>query len=112
VNIFSREQGASMTAEWFAGRLKELREQAGLTQRTLADKASVHVDAIARWEAGRREPLWGNVLALAAALGVEVGAFAVAPQEQAAPRSRGRPRKQEEASAKETKSKGRKRKGK
>lgn len=81
-----------MTQEWFPGRLRELREQIGLTQQELAERVGVQRDAVARWEAGRREPSWSNVLALAAALGVDCMAFNEAPA-KAPERGRGRPRK-------------------
>jgi transcriptional regulator with XRE-family HTH domain len=81
-----------MEAERFPGRLRELREAAGLTQRDLADKIGVHVDAVARWEQGRREPSWATVLALAEALGVDCTAFTQAPA-QRPPAGPGRPRK-------------------
>lgn len=87
-----------MNPEWFAGRLRELRIQAGLTQDELAARAAVKRDAVARWEAGRREPSWGNILALCKALGVEVGAFTVAPKDAPVPQ-RGRPRKPADAGA-------------
>ena len=49
-------------------------------------------DAVARWERNNREPSWGNVLALAQALGVDCNAFTKAPADSTqAPR--GRPRK-------------------
>jgi transcriptional regulator with XRE-family HTH domain len=98
-----------MSAEWFAGRLKELREQAGLTQQQLADKAGLSKFGVSDLEQGRRIPGWDTVLALAAALGVDVGAFAVPPQTDTAPRARGRPRK---AEGEQAGAKGRKRKGK
>ena len=81
-----------MSAEWFAGRLKELREQARLTQPELADKAGLSKAGIADLEQGRREPSWATAVALAGALGVEVTAFL----QQPAPRpqtGRGRPPK-------------------
>jgi transcriptional regulator with XRE-family HTH domain len=84
-----------MGAEWFPARLRELREAAGLTQHDLAKKIGVHVDAVARWEQGRREPSWTTVLALAGALGVDCTAFTTPPTEGAEPRGRGRPRKVE-----------------
>jgi transcriptional regulator with XRE-family HTH domain len=84
--------GAVMSAEWLAGRLRELRGRAGLTQGQLAEKAGVKRDAVARWEAGKREPSWGNVLALCAALGVSCEAFTQEPAGQPGP-TRGRPRK-------------------
>src|SRR2546421_736543 len=67
------------SAEHFGPRLRELREQAGLTQEQLAERAGVKRDAVARWEGGRREPSWGNVLALCQALGVDCNAFTVPP---------------------------------
>jgi transcriptional regulator with XRE-family HTH domain len=81
-----------MSADNFAGRLKELREQAGLTQQALADKAQLSKAGIADLEQGRREPSWATAVALAAALGVECTAFLQEPA--ARPEmGRGRPRK-------------------
>jgi transcriptional regulator with XRE-family HTH domain len=102
-----------MSAEWFAGRLKELREQAGLTQPELADKAGLSKAGIADLEQGRREPSWATAVALAGALGVAVTAFL----QQPAPRQqtgRGRPPKATAAQAeapKPKKPRGRPRKG-
>jgi transcriptional regulator with XRE-family HTH domain len=80
-------------ATWFAGRLRELREAAGWTQEQLAERAGVKREAVARWEAGKREPGWSNVLALAAALGVDCTAFTQAPADRPSARP-GRPRKE------------------
>jgi transcriptional regulator with XRE-family HTH domain len=86
-----------MGAEWFAGRLKELRQQAGLTQQQLAEKAGMTKDGVSHLEQGRRSPSWETVLALASAFGVSVEAFAVPPAAGAdAHRPRGRPRKDAE----------------
>jgi transcriptional regulator with XRE-family HTH domain len=76
----------------FPGRLRELREAAGLTQSQLADKTGVKRDAVARWEAGNREPSWSNVVALADALGVTCEAFKQEPAAMPEPK-RGRPPK-------------------
>lgn len=81
-----------MNAEWFAGRLRELRVAAGLTQQELAERIGVRLGAISRWEAGRREPSWSNILALCAALGVSCEEFRKEPQ-PAPSLERGRPRK-------------------
>jgi transcriptional regulator with XRE-family HTH domain len=81
------------SAASFAGRLRELREAAGLTQGELAERVGVIREAVARWEAGRREPGWSNVLALAEALGVDCTAFTQAPAERE-PARPGRPRKE------------------
>jgi DNA-binding XRE family transcriptional regulator len=95
--LFSECIGGAEMAEsaWMGGRLRELREQKGLTQTQLAELVGVKRDAVARWEADVREPGWSNVVALASALGVDCTAFLQEP----APRpetGRGRPRKAEE----------------
>jgi transcriptional regulator with XRE-family HTH domain len=84
--------GETMNPEWFAGRLRELREQAGLTQQQLADAAGLSLGGIRDLEQGRRRPSWETALVLCTALGVQVAAFTVAPKEAPAPK-RGRPRK-------------------
>jgi transcriptional regulator with XRE-family HTH domain len=80
-----------MTVQAFGLRLKELRQQAGLTQSQLAEKAGVSTAGIANLEQGRHEPGWSTVLALAAALDVDCRAFQETPT--AKPAGRGRPRK-------------------
>jgi transcriptional regulator with XRE-family HTH domain len=59
----------------FASRLKELRENAGLTQDELAQRAGLYKFSVAKLEQGVREPVWSTVLALARALGVNCLAF-------------------------------------
>jgi transcriptional regulator with XRE-family HTH domain len=81
-----------MDAKWFAGRLKELRQQAGLTQQGLSDLAGLSKGGIADLEQGRREPTWASVVALSRALGVECSAFLQEPTASERPR-RGRPGK-------------------
>jgi transcriptional regulator with XRE-family HTH domain len=77
----------------FPGRLRELREQAGLTQKQLGQQAGMSERAIAQWERGIREPGWSNIIALAKALGVTCEAFTVEPSTQLPPPRPGRPRK-------------------
>lgn len=79
-------------ASMFAGRLKELRESAGLTQKQLADKAGLGLRAVTYLESGDRKPAWETVLSLASALGVECTAFTQEPT-ATDPRPKGRPRK-------------------
>src|SRR5580658_4104913 len=81
-----------MGVENFAGRLKELREAAGLTQERLAHQAGLTKDGVAQLEQGRREPTWATVLALAGALGVSCEAFTAKPATVSEPK-RGRPLK-------------------
>src|SRR5438309_671419 len=66
-------------AERFGPRLRELREEAGLTQQQLAEKAGLSQRAVSHWEQGLREPAWSNEVALARALGVNLDAFLVEP---------------------------------
>jgi transcriptional regulator with XRE-family HTH domain len=81
-------------AAWFGGRLRELREAAGLTQQQLADKVGCKWLAVSRWERGVREPGWGQVLAICEALDVSADEFRRPPAErEAAGPGPGRPRK-------------------
>src|SRR5262245_56350213 len=77
---------------WFAGRLRELRLAAGLSQPALAERAGMAKDALARLERGESDPKWATVCALAGALKVDVGEFAREPSPVPEPQ-RGRPRK-------------------
>jgi transcriptional regulator with XRE-family HTH domain len=81
-----------MSAVNFAGRLKELRVQAGLTQDGLAERAALSKAGIADLEQGRREPSWATVVALAEALGVTCQAF-LAETSTTEKAKRGRPPK-------------------
>jgi transcriptional regulator with XRE-family HTH domain len=76
----------------FGGRLKELRETAGLTQKQLAEKASCNAFTVAKLERGVQEPAWPLVLALADALGVSTEEFRKPAKATPEPR-RGRPPK-------------------
>ena len=62
----------------FADRLKELRIEAGLTQKQLSIELGGRIDqsSIARWESGTREPLLDAVIILAEYFGVTVGYIA------------------------------------
>jgi transcriptional regulator with XRE-family HTH domain len=52
----------------FAGRLKGLREKAGLSQYALAKRSGLTKQAISRLEIGNREPNWLTIQLLALAL--------------------------------------------
>jgi transcriptional regulator with XRE-family HTH domain len=112
---------------WFANRLRELREAAGLERKELAARAGLRSEAgIRDLEQGRVGPTWKTVLAICNALGVTPDAFTVepAPRDPAGPgrppraepeetpapkRKRGRPRKEaEESEAEEPKKKSKK----
>jgi len=75
----------------FGRRLKELREQRGLTGQQLAEAASCHMMTISKLERGTQEPAWPLVLALATALGVSVETFVQEAAERS-PTGPGRPR--------------------
>jgi transcriptional regulator with XRE-family HTH domain len=81
-----------MSAKWFAGRLRELREEAGLTREELAEKAGLKPGGVRDIEQGKRVPGWETVLALCGALGCSCEEFRREPAERPEPR-RGRPRK-------------------
>src|ERR1700675_4348628 len=68
-----------MEEQYFAARLRELREGAGWTQQQLADAAGMTREGIAQLETRRRGPVWKSVLQLAKALGVTCDAFAQPP---------------------------------
>jgi transcriptional regulator with XRE-family HTH domain len=84
----------------FAGRLRELREAARLTQKQLADKAGLALSGLTHLEQGLREPTWATVQALADALGVSCDAFRKEAAERA-PQGRGRPPRAEHLDAPE-----------
>lgn len=99
-----------ISADWFGGRLRELREAAGLTQKDVADRAGVKTNTIARLERGEQVPNWPTVVALIQALDVACDEFLKPPQatEKLAP---GRPPKaKEESTEKAKKPRGRPRK--
>src|SRR5947208_2088838 len=76
----------------FGARLKELREEAGLTQPELAERAGMNRFGIAKIEQGVSEPSWDSVVKLCGALGVTCDAFMQSPASLPSPK-RGRPPK-------------------
>ncbi len=60
----------------FSDTLRNLRQQAGLTQQALADRAGLPVGSVRNHEQGYRVPSWASVVRLARALGVPTDAFA------------------------------------
>lgn len=65
----------SDTTRRFAGRLKELRAAAGLSQADLAKASGVKQASIATYELGQSAPSLDRAAALATALGVSVDSF-------------------------------------
>src|SRR5438046_1273530 len=95
-----------MQAEWFAGRLRELREAAGLTQPQLAARAGLSVRQVSRFETGVQDATWPTILALCQALDVDCKSFMTPPATVPAP-ARGRPRKAQEPAQKPKRPRGR-----
>jgi transcriptional regulator with XRE-family HTH domain len=59
----------------FGERLRELRERAGWTQATLAERCGLSLSSIRNYEQGHREPYWSQLFKLADALAVRVDVF-------------------------------------
>lgn len=95
-----------MAGDNFAGRLRELRNAAGLTKADLAAKCGLTADGITKLERGGstddggRRPSWDTVLALAAALGVTCEEFTKAPTTDIPAQGPGRPPKAEKPASK------------
>jgi transcriptional regulator with XRE-family HTH domain len=89
----SEKEVAAVDPKWFGVKLRELREQRGLTQQKLSDLSGVPQRSIANWERGIRDPGWSSVLALCQALGVSCEVFTQQPA-PVKPAGPGRPRKQ------------------
>jgi transcriptional regulator with XRE-family HTH domain len=86
-----------MEADWFAGRLRELRVAAGLSRKELAALAGMRSEAgIRDLEQGVRKPSWATVIALCKALKVPCDSFMEEPAELP-PAQPGRPRKGQSA---------------
>jgi DNA-binding XRE family transcriptional regulator len=62
-------------ATGFGGKLKQVREQAGLSQQELAERTGCNKFTVAKLEQGKQEPAWPLVLAFCRALGVNCLAF-------------------------------------
>jgi transcriptional regulator with XRE-family HTH domain len=89
--VATESDDVSARVAWFAGRLRELREAAGLGRKELAARAGMRSEAgVRNLEQGVRSPSWETVLRLAAALRVDVGAFTQEPAARA-PAPPGRP---------------------
>lgn len=66
---------------YFAGRLRELRTAAGLTQKVLSERSGIPEVTIRQLEAGRREPVFDTLVKIAQGLGVSLSAFDPPPEE-------------------------------
>jgi transcriptional regulator with XRE-family HTH domain len=99
-----------MDPEWFAGRLRELRQEAGLSRADLAAKVGGDTSerTIENYETGHRKPSWEMVLKLCGALGVECSEFTKEPKTRGLP-GVGRPKKrtEDEPAAAKSRRKGR-----
>lgn len=77
-----------------AARLRELREEAGLTQAELARSAGLVRGTLRNWEQGRGEPDFSGLESLAKALGIDAASFFDEPGSRTR-RLPGRPKKSE-----------------
>lgn len=59
----------------FGEKLRQLRQDAELSQEGLARKANMSVSAVRQYEQGLREPYWRGLFELSAALGVSSEVF-------------------------------------
>jgi transcriptional regulator with XRE-family HTH domain len=59
----------------FGETLRRLREEAGLSQKALADRAGTSQKAVSFWESGDREPALSSIQKLCTALGVGCEVF-------------------------------------
>jgi DNA-binding XRE family transcriptional regulator len=92
----SRDGDRAVAEQTFGARLKQLREEAGLTQQQLADLAEMNRFSVAKLEQDLYSPSWPTVQALAKALGTTCTAFegTVEPDPESKPaRPLGRPKK-------------------
>lgn len=71
----TRHRSEGWPATGFGARLVAIREEKGLSQRQLAERADVHYLTISKLERGTQEPAWPLVVALARALGVDCSVF-------------------------------------
>ena len=61
--------------ELFGKTLRSLREEAGLTQEEVADRADIHWTYLSQVEGGKRNPGLENIVYLAKAIGVTPSEF-------------------------------------
>lgn len=61
--------------------VRSLREEAGIDQAALAERAELHESLIAEIEGGRSDPTWGDMRNVAEALGVSLEALAELAEE-------------------------------
>jgi transcriptional regulator with XRE-family HTH domain len=64
-----------MNTNTLPGRLRQLRDEAKLTQQELADRAKLTRESVARYETGQRSPAFAALCKLADALGVPIDAL-------------------------------------
>ena len=55
----------------FKNKLKELREESGLSQKVVAEKMGIPVSTYANWEQGRREPSIDDIYKLLRVFNIE-----------------------------------------
>lgn len=71
--VLADDEAAGDASQAFGRRLREVRQERGMSQDALADAADIHTTAIGRYERGLREPGLSKILQLARALDVPPG---------------------------------------
>jgi transcriptional regulator with XRE-family HTH domain len=110
--VSKRSDQGGWPSSGFGLRLRILRDRAGLSQTALAERAGCTQSTLAKLEAGKQEPAWPLVTALAVALEATPNDFLPRPGDrEPEPPRRGRPPKVD-APAPQGKKRGRRPKGK
>lgn len=70
VKHFKTHSWHNIAVTEYGKRIRELRTEAGLSQKQLAEKLQMSQSAVAKWESGRTEPTAGALIRLARLFGV------------------------------------------
>lgn len=71
----SSKGSAGLPPSGFGPVLRRVRDEKGMTQKTLGVAAGIHPNTVAKLERGEVEPSWQVVLVVSKALGVDCSAF-------------------------------------
>jgi transcriptional regulator with XRE-family HTH domain len=71
----SKDANMAKERSFFAERLREMRLEAGLTQRQLAQRAMLSLATIRHFEQGRREPTFATLLKVCQGLDMPLAVF-------------------------------------
>ncbi len=77
-----RKELSEKTVKTVIARLKEIRQERGLSHDKIATETGLHRSAISLIEAGKRQPTLLNCLKIANALGVSLGEILIKAEKQ------------------------------